>query len=175
MVTLLAAVGGAVIGTWLFGLWRMVTEGQTAAKVIRYEILMNGAKVDLALSGMSGDLTLSDEGWRSHRLAIAPILRELEWFELCRETGFLPRAQVWFNALALNHAHTEARRELQVWSSDLSRREKVLADTEYRNRFLAMYRLLKRSRKAEEDTVIRNLISEQTTKEQTALSEAKQS
>jgi len=162
MVVFLAALAGAIVGgliTWLFSLWRTVVEGQAAARVIRSEILENTVKVDLALGGKTGDLTLSSEGWRAHRLAIALLLGEAEWFELCREIGFVRQAQIWIDTFASGNAQETAHEHLQVWQADLRSQRKVLGDVEYGGRLPLMLRLLRRNRKAEEERLIAKLRS----------------
>jgi len=175
MAIFLAALGGAIVGSlinWLFALWRTVVEGQAAARVVRSEILENTVKVDLALGGKTGDLTLSNDGWRAHRSAIALLLGEAEWFELCREIGFVHQAQIWIDRFVSGNARETAREHLQVWQTDLRNQRKVLGDMEYSGRLPLMLRLLRRDRKAEEEKLLAKLTPLETSPEQPVHQEA---
>ncbi|MDI6858165.1 MAG: hypothetical protein QME71_07640 [Dehalococcoidia bacterium] len=174
-VTLIVGFGAALLGSlavWLFTVWKTVVDGQAAARVIRYELLLNTAKVDLALAGKTGDLNLSDEGWRSHRLAVALLVPESEWFELCRDVGFMAQAQLWIDTLVNGKAQGIARQHLEIWQSDLHDRRKVLSDIEYSGRLPLMLRLLKRNREGEEKRLLAKLAPSDTSEEPPTTQEA---
>ncbi len=163
MIEILIGLGGVLIGvllTWVFALWRTVFEGQTAARVLRAEILENSVKIDMVLARKQGDLALCDEGWKANRLRVAPLLSEIAWFELSRDMGFIGQAQNWIDIYSGGKAEARARQELEACQKDLDLRRKVLGDLEYSNRFRLVWRLVKRNRQVEESAVRSKLQSE---------------
>jgi len=142
MVVFLAALAGAIVGgliTWLFSLWRTVVEGQAAARVIRLEITGNVTELELASDGNWHGLDLSDDAWRQHRLALAPILNE-------KEIGLLYRDQ-----LHITHIRrlVEAplgtpgvAQTLADWNDDLRERRRDLRRIESRSRWALVFRVL---------------------------------
>ena len=148
------ALLGALVGgvtTALLELWKQVLAGQAAARVIWGEMLNNAAKVRLALDGWEGDMSLADDAWRQHALAVAPLLSQVEFSCLSREIGFLRQAEMWIGLLPRPDAEKQAREHLQIWKDDLSARMEELTQVESRSRVLLLVKLLFGPRTATQD------------------------
>ena len=130
---LLGALAGGLT-TSLLEMWKQVLGGIDAARVIRYEMFINSSNLEMLMEGKIPGTTLTDDAWRAHRLALAPLLSESEMFYLCREQGFLPVAQQMVGQLSNPMNVGAARKNLQDWISSLKQRTYELAQLECRSR-----------------------------------------
>lgn len=147
-----SAVFGALVGgvtTALLEVWKQVLAGVAAARVIRYEMFDIVTNVNMVLVGKGEDVTLPDDAWKAHRLALAPLLSESQMYYLWREHALLPQAQ----NLMRRVGHVSGpprvdegeREELRTWISDLTRRNNELQEVECRNQICLWLSLLLRS------------------------------
>jgi hypothetical protein len=142
MVAFLAALGGATVGgliTWLFALWRTVVEGQAAARAIRFELTGNVAELELASKGNWQGIELLDEAWRQHRLAVAPLLNEVELGLLWRDVSGISRIRRLLQAPLGTSGVGQA---LMNWEAALISRRLDLRKIESRSRWALVIRMI---------------------------------
>ena len=137
-----SALLGAIVGgliAWVFALWRTVVEGQAAARAIRFELIGNVSELELASKGNWQGIELLNEAWRQHRLALAPVLNEVEMGLLWRDVSGISRIRRLIQAPLGTLGIKEA---LMDWEAALISRRLDLRKIESRSRWALVIRML---------------------------------
>lgn len=151
-----AAVLGALIGgltTLTLEVWRRVLDAVSAARLIRMELVTNRDFIGLALKNRTGAMNLSDEGWRAHRVSLAPILDEIALGKLWRDYGFIGQARLFIQLIhdGTQREQETAKNQLQEWHDVLAEHGKSLRVLEGRSKIRHMWTLLRGGHLATEE------------------------
>ena len=122
---------GALLSA-LLELWREVLAFRAAARVVRYEIMENLTKCELAVTNRRADVELVDEAWRAHRLQLAPFLPQEVYMQMAASYGAVFVVREWLQRMP--ERFDDSRREIRQWMGQLITHSTLLLQVERRKR-----------------------------------------
>ncbi|KKL49853.1 hypothetical protein LCGC14_2311370, partial [marine sediment metagenome] len=145
------ALGGVVLGAVLasfFELYRRVLDGQAAASLVKYEMWWNRAQVKELLADSAYESELSDEAWKAHALAVAPLLADADASDLVIFYTTVRHAQSRVNeSKAKGYVAEKDVEWLRGWREQTLLRSHALTDIARSSRLALIWHLVGQPRK----------------------------
>ena len=143
VITGLVGLGGVLVGGALAGLldlWRQVSEGRAAARILRMEMQENVNRAILSVAQRRTDIALNDDAWKDLRIKVAPLMPEVVLLHLGIDYSAIFIVRDWISKAALRQ--NRAKAEVETWTNAMMLHSSFLMQLDGRSRIAQMVDLL---------------------------------